>query len=166
MKQQLEQFFGPDGRRPRRALRCAHQAAERAGQAQRRALFPADFVFQLRRAERDEVVANCDHLHPPAHGSTQAREEALHRVRANRRNRAALSGQKKLFSQQTLGSNDPVFKTILKCWVLSPVIDVLRDRGANNLGDGLVFDGRDRRQRVSLLGRQPNSHGFGWLHGV
>jgi len=24
--------------------------------------FPADFVFQLRRAERDEVVANCDHL--------------------------------------------------------------------------------------------------------
>ena len=24
--------------------------------------FPADFVFQLTRAERDEVVANCDHL--------------------------------------------------------------------------------------------------------
>ena len=24
--------------------------------------FPADFVFQLSRAERDEVVANCDHL--------------------------------------------------------------------------------------------------------
>lgn len=24
--------------------------------------FPADFVFQLNRAERDEVVANCDHL--------------------------------------------------------------------------------------------------------
>ena len=24
--------------------------------------FPADFVFQLDRAERDEVVANCDHL--------------------------------------------------------------------------------------------------------
>jgi hypothetical protein len=26
--------------------------------------FPADFVFQLSRAERDEVVANCDHLQP------------------------------------------------------------------------------------------------------
>jgi hypothetical protein len=24
--------------------------------------FPKDFVFQLSRAERDEVVANCDHL--------------------------------------------------------------------------------------------------------
>jgi hypothetical protein len=24
--------------------------------------FPVDFVFQLSRAERDEVVANCDHL--------------------------------------------------------------------------------------------------------
>ena len=24
--------------------------------------FPADFVFQLTRGERDEVVANCDHL--------------------------------------------------------------------------------------------------------
>ena len=24
--------------------------------------FPFDFVFQLSRAERDEVVANCDHL--------------------------------------------------------------------------------------------------------
>ena len=24
--------------------------------------FPKDFVFELRRAERDEVVANCDHL--------------------------------------------------------------------------------------------------------
>ena len=24
--------------------------------------FPADFVFQLSRVERDEVVANCDHL--------------------------------------------------------------------------------------------------------
>jgi hypothetical protein len=24
--------------------------------------FPTDFVFQLTRAERDEVVANCDHL--------------------------------------------------------------------------------------------------------
>jgi phage regulator Rha-like protein len=24
--------------------------------------FPADFVFQLSRTERDEVVANCDHL--------------------------------------------------------------------------------------------------------
>ncbi len=24
--------------------------------------FPADFLFQLSRAERDEVVANCDHL--------------------------------------------------------------------------------------------------------
>jgi len=24
--------------------------------------FPADFTFQLSRAERDEVVANCDHL--------------------------------------------------------------------------------------------------------
>jgi len=24
--------------------------------------FPADFVFQLSRAEKDEVVANCDHL--------------------------------------------------------------------------------------------------------
>ena len=24
--------------------------------------FPADFVFQLNRAEREEVVANCDHL--------------------------------------------------------------------------------------------------------
>ena len=24
--------------------------------------FTADFVFQLSRAERDEVVANCDHL--------------------------------------------------------------------------------------------------------
>jgi hypothetical protein len=24
--------------------------------------FPADFVFQLSRAERDQVVANCDHL--------------------------------------------------------------------------------------------------------
>ena len=24
--------------------------------------FPADFVLQLSRAERDEVVANCDHL--------------------------------------------------------------------------------------------------------
>lgn len=24
--------------------------------------FPPDFVFQLTRAERDEVVANCDHL--------------------------------------------------------------------------------------------------------
>ncbi len=24
--------------------------------------FPADFVFQLTRAERDKVVANCDHL--------------------------------------------------------------------------------------------------------
>ena len=23
---------------------------------------PADFVFQLSRADRDEVVANCDHL--------------------------------------------------------------------------------------------------------
>jgi len=27
-----------------------------------RGRFPADFVFQLSRAERDEVVANCDHL--------------------------------------------------------------------------------------------------------
>ncbi len=27
--------------------------------------FPKDFVFQLSRAERDEVVANCDHLQPP-----------------------------------------------------------------------------------------------------
>jgi hypothetical protein len=26
------------------------------------ARFPADFVFQLTKAERDEVVANCDHL--------------------------------------------------------------------------------------------------------
>ena len=24
--------------------------------------FPGDFVFALTRAERDEVVANCDHL--------------------------------------------------------------------------------------------------------
>ena len=27
-----------------------------------RARFPADFVFQLTASERDEVVANCDHL--------------------------------------------------------------------------------------------------------
>jgi len=27
--------------------------------------FPADFVFQLNRAERDEVVANCDRLRRP-----------------------------------------------------------------------------------------------------
>jgi len=27
-----------------------------------RTRFPRDFVFQLTRAERDEVVANCDHL--------------------------------------------------------------------------------------------------------
>jgi hypothetical protein len=27
-----------------------------------RSRFPDDFVFQLSRAERDEVVANCDHL--------------------------------------------------------------------------------------------------------
>jgi hypothetical protein len=26
------------------------------------ARFPADFVFQLTKSERDEVVANCDHL--------------------------------------------------------------------------------------------------------
>lgn len=73
---------------------------------------------------------------------------------------------KKLFVQQTLGSNDPVLKTILKRRVLSPIIDVFRNRGTNNFGDGLVFDGRNCRQRLSLLGRQPNSHGFGWLHEV
>ena len=60
---------------------------------------------------------------------------------------------KKLFAQQALGSNDPVLKTILKRRVFSPVIDVFGDRRANNLGNGLVFNGRDRRQRLSLLGR-------------
>jgi len=32
--------------------------------------FPADFGFQLSRAERDEVVANCDHLRRPRFSST------------------------------------------------------------------------------------------------
>ena len=33
------------------------------------ARFPADFAFQLSHVERDEVVANCDHLRWPRFSS-------------------------------------------------------------------------------------------------
>ena len=32
--------------------------------------FPEDFMFQLSKAEKDEVVANCDHLHKLKFSST------------------------------------------------------------------------------------------------
>ncbi len=39
-----------------RRLRLTEQVKRNPGR------FPADFVFQLSRTARDEVVANCDHL--------------------------------------------------------------------------------------------------------
>jgi hypothetical protein len=78
--------------------------------------FPEDFVFQLSRAERDEVVANCDHLsrlkYSPTlpyafteHGaimaanvlnSTRAVEMSVHVVRAFVRLREMITSHKDL----------------------------------------------------------------------
>ncbi|MBL4752233.1 MAG: ORF6N domain-containing protein [Flavobacteriales bacterium] len=64
----LAQIYGVKTKRLNEQLACvpspeALAAGDKTGRVKRSAdRFPSDFMFQLTKEEKDEVVANCDHL--------------------------------------------------------------------------------------------------------
>jgi hypothetical protein len=66
--------------------------------------------------------------------------------------------------EHALGALDTRLKALLKIFVLLALGDVCADRGADDFGDGLIVDRRDRFKLVGLVSGQPDRHGFGWLH--
>lgn len=69
-----------------------------------------------------------------------------------------------LVFEHATGALDPVPQPILEPCVLLPILDVLRNGRANDLGDRLVIDRGDRLKLLGLLGGQSDGHGLGRFH--
>ncbi len=69
-----------------------------------------------------------------------------------------------LASKQRLRPLDALLQPILEGLVGLADLDVLGDRRADHLRYRLVVDRSDGLERVSLVGRQPDGHGFDGFH--
>jgi len=81
---------------------------------------------------------------------------------------AALSREplEALVLEEPLGSAYALSKGLTERSVLSPGLNVLGDRAANDLCKRLVVNGGYRFQRLGLLRREPDRHGFRCFHGT
>jgi hypothetical protein len=96
------------------------------------------------------------------------REDAVKKRLLRARDRGTRSDRRPdaLLAQQLFRALDSIFQAVLKVPIAAALFDVFSNRGPNNFSHGLIIDGRNRFERLGLVGGQPDRHRFGWFHDV
>jgi hypothetical protein len=71
-----------------------------------------------------------------------------------------------LLSKHAPSSLNSLAESVLKRWIAPASLDVLRDGGADDLRNRFFLYGRHSFERLGLVSRKTDSHGFGGLHWV